>query len=457
MKLFSSFILKLESIVGRDNLLVEERDLLAYGYDSSSMHRTPLAVAFPRAKEEVVEILRLIQEYKVPVVPRGAGTATTGSAISHIEGLVVCFSKMNRILELDEEERLVIVEPGVINGFLKEYLKKHGLFYPPDPASYPFSTIGGNVATGAGGPKGLKYGTTKDYVLSLEVVLPGGRLLRTAPLTLKTVVNYNLTPIFVGSEGTLGVFTEIVLRVIPLPEKRVLFFSLHKKEEEPFEIISQVLKGLITPSSAEFIDQTSLKALEHSGKFQPPFSDCKAVLLLELDGEENQVKKEAEQIEILYQRLNIFYQRTEEHEEMERLWKIRREISPSVRILGERKISDDVVVPRKFMGNLLKAIRELEKKGGISICCFGHAGDGNLHVNLLFNENEEEVAQQIREAILREVLNLRGSISGEHGIGYVKRPFVRWELDPLQVEIMKGLKNIFDPENLLNPLVKIPD
>lgn len=457
MKPFSNFIVKLESILGKNNLLVEERDLLAYGYDSSSIYRTPLAVAFPRVKEEVVEILRLIQEYKIPVIPRGAGTATTGSAISHREGLVVCFSKMDRILELNEEERLIIVEPGVINGFLKEYLKRHGLFYPPDPASYSFSTIGGNVATGAGGPRGLKYGTTKDYVLSLEVVLPGGKLLRTAPLTLKTVVNYNLTPLFVGSEGTLGVFTEIVLKVIPLPEKRVLFFSLHKREEEPFEVISHVLKKLITPSSAEFIDQTSLRALQLSEKFHPPFSDCKAVLLLEVDGEENQVKKEADQIETLYQNLNIFYQRVEEHEEMEKFWKIRREISPSIRILGERKISDDVVVPRKFMRNLLEVIRELEKKGEVNICCFGHAGDGNLHVNLLFNEDKEEVAKRIREAILREVLNLRGSLSGEHGIGYVKRPFVKWELDPLQIEIMKGLKKIFDPENLLNPLVKIPD
>lgn len=457
MKYFSKFVLELEKIIERDRLLVEEKDLMAYSFDSSSIFRVPQVVVFPKDKNEVVEILKMILRYKIPVVPRGAGTATTGSAVSHKGGIVLCFSKMDRILELDEEERLVIVEPGVINGKLKEYLKKYRLFYPPDPASYPFSTIGGNVATGAGGPRGLKYGTTKDYVLSLEVVFPGGKVLKTSPLTLKSVVNYNLTPIFVGSEGTLGVFTEIVLKVVPFPEKRILFLSFHEREEEPFEVISKILKAGITPSSAEFIDKTSLKVLIYSKKVTPPSLECQSILLLEVDGEENQVKKEAQIVERLYKNLNLSYLKAEQEKEIEKLWEIRREISPSARILGEKKISDDVVVPRKFMKSLLKKLRMIEKESGIPICCFGHAGDGNLHVNLFFDKEKEEVAKKARINILEEVLSLKGSISGEHGIGYIKRPFISWELEPFQIEIMKKIKKIFDPENLMNPCVKLPD
>ncbi|HEA83967.1 MAG TPA: FAD-binding protein [Thermodesulfobacterium geofontis] len=457
-KLPSKFLKKLRSILGKRNLLTEEEDLLSYSYDSSSLIRVPSAVALPERKEEVVEILRLAQEYKVPVISRGAGTATTGSSLAHRGGVIICFSKMNRILEFNEEERIVRVEPGVLNGELKSFLKKYGYFYPPDPASYAFSTIGGNVATGAGGPRGLKYGTTKDYVLALEVVLPGGKVLKTGASTLKCVVPYNLISLFVGSEGTLGVFTEIVLKVIPLPQKRILFVSVHKNEEEPLGIISELLRKKITPACAEFVDKTTVLALLKKGALET-FKDKSfaSLLYLELDGEGEALEREKNIVENFYRDLGISFKKAEEEREIENLWELRRNISPSLKLLGEKRFAEDVVVPRRFMKELLFRIRNIEKEEGLYISCFGHAGDGNFHVNILFDPADEKKALKIRERILKEVIELSGTISGEHGIGYLKRNFVNLELSPLQIEIMKKLKKVFDPDGILNPHIKIPE
>lgn len=458
--ILSDKVLKeLQSILDKGELLVSESEVLTYSYDASSLTKKPSAVILPEKKEEVIEILKIAQKYKIPVTPRGAGTATTGSAIAHTGGLILCFTKMNRILELNEEERIVRVQPGVVNGDLKKYLKKHGLFYPPDPASFSFSTIGGNVATGAGGPKGLKYGTTKDYVISLEVVLPGGKVFQTGPPTLKGVVPYNLTSLFVGSEGTLGVFTEIILKVIPLPERRLLFISGHKKEEEPLEIISELLKRKITPSSAEFVDKTSFSALKLTIKDEKfkTFYRFNSLLFLELDGDESSLKREEKIVENFYKDLEIYFIKAEEETEIENFWEIRRSISPALKVLGERKISDDVVVPRRFMKILLYKIREIEKEAQLNISCFGHAGDGNFHVDIHFNPDKEKQAILARERILKEVLSLSGTISGEHGIGYTKRSFISLELTPLQIEIMKRIKKIFDPDGILNPQIKLLD
>lgn len=456
-KISCKFLQKLEFLLG-DRLLTAEEDLLSYSYDASSLISKPSAVAFPEKKEEVVEILKLAQEYKVPIISRGAGTSTTGSCLAHKGGVVITFSKMNRILEFNEEERIVRVEPGVLNGELKSFLKKYGYFYPPDPASYAFSTIGGNVATGAGGPRGLKYGTTKDYVLALEVVLPGGKVLKTGPTTLKCVVPYNLTPLFVGSEGTLGVFTEIVLKVIPLPQKRILFVSFHEREEEPLELISEVLKKKITPACAEFVDKTTIFALAKGNELNIFRNrNFSSLLYLELDGDAEVVEKEKTTVESLYKDLNLVFEKAEDEESIENLWEIRRNISPSLKLLGEKRFAEDVVVPRRFMKKLLFKIRNLEREYGLPISCFGHAGDGNFHVNVLFNPEDEKEALKVREIILKSVLELYGTISGEHGIGYTKRSFIHLELSPLQLEIMKKLKKVFDPDGILNPQIKIPD
>ncbi len=444
---------ELKRILG--NRLLTDTDCLAYSYDSSVKGVIPAAIALPERKEEVIELLKIAKNFKIPITPRGAGTSTTGSSLSHTQGIVISFTKMNRILELNQEERIVKVEPGVINKDLKDYLKTYGLFYPPDPASYAFSTIGGNVATAAGGPRGLKYGTTKDYVLDIEVVLPGGEVFHTGRPVLKQAVTYNLTSLMVGSEGTLGVFTEITLKLLPLPEKRALFVSFHQNEEEPLSIISTLILNRITPSCAEFVDKTSLQALYQIKKEQT-LKNVQSLLFLELDGKEEEVKKDSKIVENLFHSLKIEFLKAEEEKDIEKLWELRREISPAAKILGKFKIADDVVVPRRYMKELLRIVREIEYETKLPILCFGHAGDGNFHINIMYNETQKNIAKLAREKILKEVWKLGGTFSGEHGVGYTKRSFVKKELSPLEIEIMKEIKKAFDPFNLLNPEVKIP-
>ena len=445
-------IYKLKKIL-KERLLINQEDCLSYSYDSAFEGSPPLLVALPEKKEEVIEILKIVQEFKIPVTPRGAGTSTTGSSVSHKNGLVICFSKMNKILELNEEERIVRVQPGVINKELKEFLKKYNLFYPPDPASYAYSTIGGNVATNAGGPKGLKYGTTKDYVIDIEVVLPGGKVFHTGRPVLKQAVNYNLTALMVGSEGTLGVFTEIVLKVIPYPEKRMLLLSFHEKEEEPLQIISHLLLNGITPCCAEFVDKTSLRAIS---QIEKNLKKANALLFLELDGTKEEVEKDFTKTKKLFENLKIDFLKAENEKDIEKLWDIRRKISPASKLLGKFKIAHDIVVPRRYMQIFLKKVRKLEEESELSILCFGHAGDGNFHVNIMFNENQQKIAEKVREEILNEVWKLSGTFSGEHGVGYTKRTFVKNELSEIEIALMKKIKSIFDPDNLLNPEVKIP-
>jgi len=444
---------KLKSLLGKRLLTQEE--CLVYTYDSSLRGIWPLAVALPEKKEEVIEILKIAEDFKIPVTPRGAGTSTTGSSLSHKNGIVISFTRMNRILELNQEERIVKVEPGVVNKQLKDFLKPYGLFYPPDPASYAFSTIGGNVATAAGGPRGLKYGTTKDYVLDIEVVLPGGRLFHTGRPVLKQAVNYNLTSLMIGSEGTLGVFTEITLKLLPLPEKRMLFVSFHQLEEEPLSVISALLLKGLTPCCAEFVDKTSLKAL-YKVKKDKKFKNTQAMLFLELDGRKEEVKKDSEIVEKILNSLKIPFFKAEEEKHIEELWELRREISPATKVLGKFKISNDVVVPRSQMKTLLKTVRKIEEEVRLPILCFGHAGDGNFHINIMHNEEDKGLAELARKKIIQKVWKLGGTFSGEHGVGYTKRFFAKKELSPLEIEIMKKIKQAFDPFNLLNPEVKIP-
>lgn len=441
-------------------LLTTEEELETYSFDSSNLFFKPDAVALPEKKEEVLKILELADKYGFYVVSRGSGTATTGSCLPILGGLVISLTRMNRILELNPEDRTVRVEPGVLNGDLKNYLKRYNFFYPPDPASFAFSTIGGNVATGAGGPKGLKYGTTKDYVLALEVALPGGHLLKTGAPTLKGVVPYNLTPLFVGSEGTLGIFVEIILKLLPLPEKRCLFLIFFTSEEEALEIVIELITKGLTPASAEFVDKTSTLVCKENIKHLKGElnlrNEIESLLFLEIDGKELEVLEESKLVEEILKTKAIAYIKREKEDDLENLWEIRRNISPSLKRLATKKMAEDIVVPRSKMKTFLRFLRELEKKYMLFISAFGHVGDGNFHVNILYEEEARAKACKVRELILKKVLELHGTISGEHGIGYLKRSYVRWEIDPLQIEIMKKIKNVFDPKGLLNPQIKLP-
>ncbi len=436
-------------------VLTKEDALLAYSFDASSLKGRPWAVLLPDTKEEVLAVLKLANRYKCPIIPRGSGTSTTGSSVPLKGGIVLSLSRLNRILDFNEEERIVHCEPGVITGDLKRLVERYGLFYPPDPSSYAFSTIGGNIATGAGGPRGLKYGTTKDYVLALEVGLPGGRLIRTGPKTLKKSSHYNLTPLFIGSEGTLGVILSAWLRLIPLPEKRVLFLVRSKDETKLLSFISQVLKLGITPSSAEFIDHTSVLALRLSNH-PLVLPEDQGLLLLEIDGKACCVEKEAQAIEKSLVEFGFSFEFSSDTSEMERLWEVRRSLSPSLRILGSKKLSDDLTVPRRYNLEFLSYLRSLEKGSGIYITAFGHVGDGNFHVNIYFEEGDEEKARNIRDSLIKKVLELSGTVSGEHGIGFTKKAYFAMELSEEELTLMRSLKALFDPNGILNPEVKIP-
>lgn len=436
-------------------VFTKEDTLLAYSFDASPLRGKPWAVILPDTKEEVLAVLELASQYKCPIIPRGSGTSTTGSSVPLEGGLVLCLSRLNRILDFNEQERIVHCEPGVITGDLKRFVERYNLFYPPDPSSYAFSTIGGNIATGAGGPRGLKYGTTKDYVLALEVGLPGGRLIRTGPKTLKKSSYYNLTPLFVGSEGTLGVILSAWLRLIPLPEKRVLYLIRSKDEAKLLILIDQVLKLGITPSSAEFIDQTSVLALRLSDH-PLVFPEDKGLLLLEVDGKACCVEKEAKAIEKALVEFGFSYEFSSDTSEMEKLWEVRRSLSPSLRILGSKKLSDDLTVPRRHNFEFLSYLRSLEKGSGIYITAFGHVGDGNFHVNIYFEEGYEDKAKSLRESLIKKALELSGTVSGEHGIGFTKKAYFAMELSEEELNLMRSLKALFDPYGILNPGVKIP-
>jgi len=453
---------RLPQLFSREKFSFSEEVRYAHSFDASRLRGVPEVVFFPETEEDVTKLVKLCFNYRVPIFCRGAGTATTGSSLPMMPAVVISFSKMNRILELNQEERVLRVQPGVLTGKIKEYLRKYQLFYPPDPASYKYSTIGGNVATGAGGPRCFKYGTTRDYVLALRVVLADGRVLKTAPYTLKHSAYYNLTPIFVGSEGTLGIFTEIVLKVVPLPESSYLFLVGFSKEEDALTFINRVIKFGITPSAAEFVDKTTLKALSSFEEARDLIyqlgRNLEALLFLELDGEEEKVRKEVAKVKEFLKEKGLSYLGSGVEPEIESLWEVRRCISPSLRRLGSFKVSDDVTIPRRYSEEFLRFLRRLEGESGIFVCAFGHAGDGNFHVNLITDdEKKRATVEELRKKIIKQVLSLGGTSSGEHGIGYTKKTFLSFELDEVQKDLMKKLKKLFDPYGILSPGVKVVD
>jgi len=408
-------------------------------------------VALPESAEEVSRILSLAAEEKFPVIPRGAGTATTGASLALQGGLVLSLLKLNRILEINTEDLVAVVEPGVFTGTFKREVAARGLFYPPDPASYEFSTIGGNVATGAGGPKGLKYGVTKDYVLGLEVVLAGGEIIFCGRRTMKGVVGYDLVHLFTGSEGTLGVITKIVLKLLPKPESSATLAAYFDAIETAAEGFLKLIKRGLLPAAAELLDEVALKAVKNTGLNLPPKSS--ALLLLEFDGGKSQVKEDLEAAEEALGPLGLKTEKALEESSRQRLWQARREVSPALKKLYPSKIADDVVLPRRLVPRFLREAKKIASQRGLTVACFGHLGDGNIHVNILFDPQKASRLQveETRREILDLVLTLSGTISGEHGIGLTKKGYLPKELPPSLIELEKDLKKVFDPWGILNP------
>lgn len=446
-----SIVKELKNIVGPAYLSTLPEDMVTYSYDATQREVLPWAVARPVSAQEVSEILRLANRELFPVVPRGAGTGMSGGSVPVHGGLVLSLERMNRILEIDNQNLVAVVEPGVITGELQREVEARGLFYPPDPASNQFCTIGGNVAECAGGLRAVKYGVTKDYVLGLEVVLPTGEIIRTGARTAKSVAGYDLTKLIVGSEGTLGVATTIILRLLPLPESVRTISAFFSTIEGAATAAAKIIASRIIPRALEFVDRHALRAVENYLK-EDIAGGAAAMLLVEVDGAVDSTARESERIAEIMTRVGaIHVKKAETDAEREQLWKARRAISPALYTIKPKKVNEDIVVPRSRIPDILREIEEIAKRYDLLIVNFGHAGDGNIHTNIMIDEADTPKAESAVKEIFESTLRMGGSISGEHGIGLSKAAYLPMEVGTAALAAMRHIKQALDPNNILNP------
>lgn len=453
-------IAELKSIVGANNLNASPEDVICYSYDGTPTEWRPGAVVTPTTTRMVANVVKLANRERIPIVPRGAGTGLSGGSVPSSDSLVVALTKMNRILEIDVENLVGVVQPGVVTATFQTEVERHGLFYPPDPASQTASTLGGNVAECAGGPRGFKYGVTKDYVLGLEVVTPTGQIVRLGGKTIKNVTGYNLVQLFVGSEGTLGIVTEITLRLIPKPKANRTLLAVFPDIDDASRAVTSVVLAGIVPATIELMDNTTIRTVEdylHAGL--PVEAD--AILLIDIDGEETTVARQSEEIvDICRDSGASQVQAAATVQESDQLWRARRAVSASLARARPTKLGEDIVVPRKMIPAMVKRIQEISRKYNLPIAIFGHAGDGNLHPNILFDiRAADEVARvhQASDELFAAAVELGGTLSGEHGIGLLKKEYMLSGPGPEAVTLMRQIKTTLDPLGLLNPGKVLPE
>ncbi len=439
--------------VGKDKVMASPEGRKCYSYDARTDGPVPDLVVFPACAEDVSKVLVLANRYRFPIVPRGQGSGLTGGSVPVESGVVLSFTRMNRIIEIDTKNLIAVVEPGVITYMLQEEAAGYGLFYPPDPASYKYSSIGGNVAECAGGPNSLKYGVTRDYVLGLEVVKPTGEIMTTGVRTMKGVVGYDLTRLFVGSEGTLGVITKITLKLIPLPEAKATILALFHEVDHAAEAVAAIIAAKVVPSTIEFMDRASIRCSEQASPMGLP-DDIGGLLLIEVDGDAESIEPQAQKVKRIVMATSAVECRvTRDPAEADKLWQARRVLSQATYNLNPVKIAEDVVVPRSEIPTLIRKLEEIQNRLGIPVLSFGHAGDGNFHVSVMIQDTPEHRAkaeEAVRE-IFTETIRLGGTLSGEHGIGTAKLPYLRMELSDEVIGTMKSIKKLLDPNNILNP------
>jgi glycolate oxidase len=453
----SSVIKDLAAIVGRDNLFTGPEERAVYSYDATRIASLPAAVARPSSAEEISSILLLANRERFAVVPRGAGTGMSGGSVPARGGLVLSFERMGRILEVDERDRIAVVQPGVMTGDLQREAESRGLFYPPDPASSAFCTIGGNVAECAGGLRAVKYGVTRDYVLGLEVVLPTGEIIRTGARTLKSVAGYDLTRLIIGSEGTLGVVTEITVRLIPLPESVQTLAAYFPDVEAAASVLTLVSSRRIVPRAFEIIDGNALRAVGTFLENDIP-TGADAMLLIETDGPETSALRDIRMIgDLCVTAGATSIVRAGTRDEQEQLWTMRKSISPALNRLKPRKISEDIVVPVSKVPDILREIDVIAAKHQVLSASFWHAGDGNIHVNIMVDEDGLTRAHAAVREILEAAVHMHGSITGEHGIGLAKAPYLLMETGSESLAAMRRIKQALDPNDILNPGKIFPD
>jgi glycolate oxidase len=440
--------------VGREKVFADREYLLAYSYDATGMEYLPDAVVFAAGEEDVTRVMAVCRGHGLPLVARGAGVGYTGGALAVRGGVVLVFTRMNRILRLDAESLLAVVEPGVITSDLQAAAEKAGLFYPPDPASLKTSTIGGNIAENAGGPRCFKYGVTRNYVLGLEAYLMSGEKVRLGSETIKNVAGYDLLSLLVGSEGTLAVVTRATLRLLPLPPHRLLFRVDFASLEAGARFVQRVIQNHVQPSVLEFMDRSSLQAV-YAYQGLPLDEKVRAAVLVEIDGSPAEVAER----EALFEKqvaaaAPLDRRRAGTFAEQETLWATRRNISPAIARLKPKKINEDIVVPGGRIPEMVAFIDALAVEFGLCIVLFGHFGDGNIHTNLMVDPgdvDEMRRAEIVLDRIFKRVIELGGTISGEHGIGLSKKLFMHYQFTRVELELFRSIKKVFDPENLLNP------
>jgi glycolate oxidase len=459
-----SILSEFEAIVGKENVLVDPEKRLAYSHDETEDYSfLPDVVLKPGSSEEISRIMKICNAQSIPVTPRGAGTGLSGGALPIQKGVSLSMERFNKIISIDELNLQATVEPGVITEVFQNAVKEKNLFYPPDPASRGSCFIGGNVAENSGGPKAVKYGVTRDYVLNLEVVLPTGEIIWTGANVLKNSTGYNLTQLMCGSEGTLGIVTKIVFKLRGFPQKNVLLLMPFITNEEACRAIAAIFTAGVQPSGMEFFErEAALKTVDYvekiyASKVTTTFPEnMDAYLLCELDGNDEEVlMRDAERVMNVvenFQAGEILFAETAAQKE--ELWKIRKNISPAVNAYSLTK-SEDVVVPRANLPKLITGIKEIGKRYGFNSVCFGHLGDGNLHVNVLKEQISDEdwntkIVEGIGE-IFKLTVSLGGTLSGEHGIGIAKRPYMPIAMKEMNLELMRGIKKVFDPKGILNP------
>ncbi len=456
-----SIIAQLEKIAGKDGVLTTPEDLAVYGYDGTFEDHRPDVVALPRTTEQVSQVVALAARERIPLVTRGMGSGLAAASVPFQGGIVLTMTRMNRILEIDQDNAIARVEAGVVTADLQTAVENLGLFYPPDPSSIRHSTIGGNIACNAGGPRCLKYGVTGDYVLGLTVILADGRVLHTGGKLIKDVVGYDLTALFTGSEGTLGVITEALLRLTAKPKFSRTALVEFNVLEDASRTVNAILSAGIVPATLELMDETAITCVEEALHLGLPL-DVEAILLVETDGaDEASVLREIEAVAKICQETGARQVKVAKDEsERAKLWQARRSVSPALARKAPNKLGEDITVPRSVIPEAIRRLKAISAKYGLPIVIFGHAGDGNLHPNILFDKREPEQWAKVEQMAAEEfslALELGGTLSGEHGVGTLKRPYMQQALGPVSLEIQRRIKAVLDPVNILNPGKVFPE
>jgi D-lactate dehydrogenase len=449
-----AFVERLKAVLGAQNVLTDPADRWPYGQDNSRKHTPPDAVAFATSHAQVLETVRLCNQYSIPIVARGRGTGTTGSAIPVRGGLVLSLERMDRIIEMDAANRVMRVEPGAINQAIQDRATEHGFFWPPDPTSSAYCTVGGNIALNAAGPRALKYGSTRENVLGLVAVTGNGDEIHTGTYTTKGVVGYDLTRLLIGSEGTLAIVTQATLRLTPLPESRRSLQAVYDSVRAAAAAVSRLMAQPVTPCALEFMDAAAIEMIRSYSQAELP-QGAGALLMIELDGPEAAMEAAVTKISAAARGeglLSLAAARTKD--EAAALWATRKALSPALRNIAPNKLNEDVVVPVSRIPELIDGLEKLSREFGIPIVNFGHAGNGNIHVNLLYDTQDpqqERNALPCLSKVFDLVLALGGTLSGEHGIGMAKRDYINRAIDPVTLDLMRAIKRQFDPRGILNP------